>query len=159
LADEPRPCGLYRTSRAHPERATQLPSGRLVYFHNHSDAGVPIALLPKVNKANRWNFESKGFLVRDPTWPASLVPLRAEGFYRLADAVRMKDGRVAPEGQVVQLGYNGAGEAIAFFATWDAEANALAFPSKGTKLTERAIDRLVALTVGGPTAPRNPEHA
>lgn len=159
MADALPKCGLYRTSRAHPERAEQIPAGRLVYFHNHSESGSPIVLPPKSNAVNKWTFDNRGFLVRDPSWPASLVALKAEGFYRMADPLRTRDGKNIPEGQVIQLGYNGAGEPIAFFASYDAERNALVFPTKGTKLSERGYDRLVALTWGGAVAPKPAEHA
>ncbi len=146
-------CGLYRTTQAHPDRPTQVPVGQLVHFHNHSDAGHPIILLPKANVSNTWNFESKGFLVKDASWCSSLVGLLPEGFYRLGEALRMPDGRVVPNGQVVQVGYNRAGEPIAFFGTWSKDSNTLTFSTKGSKLSERAIAGLTPLAHGGPAMP------
>ncbi len=150
-------CGLYRTSRAHPERTTAVPAGRLVYFHNHSDSGEPVVLLPQKNTSNKWAFQTKGYLVKDTTWPASLVALKGEGFYRLGEPLRTGANGLIPAGELVQLGYNGDGAAIGFFAAYDAERNALTFSPKGAKLGERTYDRLEAVSIGGPGAKKAPE--
>jgi hypothetical protein len=144
-------CGLYRTTAPLPGRETQVPANALIYFHNHSDAGPPIVLVPESVANNTWKFTTKGYLVQAETYPATLTSLKPEGFYLLSDAMPVADRR-ADAGQILQLGYNRNGEALAFFPTRDAATNALVFPTKGTKLAAAALDGLVPVDIRGPHA-------
>ena len=46
-------CGLYRTTKPLSGHEEQVPAGLLVYFHNHSDSGLPQVLSPDHNVHNR----------------------------------------------------------------------------------------------------------
>lgn len=148
MADLP-PCGLYRTATAHPERQTQVPEGRLIYFHNHSNQDAPIVLLPAENKANRWTFSERGYLVRTESWCHTLVALKPEGIYRLTEPFQ-SGTTLVPAQQLVQLGYNREAEPIIFFPRYDAETNALIFPTQGLKLSQAAYDLLEPVNLRGP---------
>lgn len=149
LADLP-PCGLYRTATALPDRVEQVPAGKLVYFHNHSnEPGVGIVLLPQENSANKWKFTERGFLVRNAAWARSLVPLREEGFYTVAAAFQKGNTAVA-QGQLVQLGYNRDAQPILFFPTYQASSNGLVFPTKGMTVGPDVYDGLRPVELRGP---------
>lgn len=143
------PCGLYRTTTALPGRETQVPANALIYFHNHSDAGGPIVLVPDAVANNSWKFSTKGFLVQAAEYPTSLATLKAEGFYLLGAALQIAEKRVE-SGQILQLGYNRAGEALAFFPTRDPATNALVFPTKGSKLGSQTYASLQPIDIRGP---------
>jgi hypothetical protein len=53
-------CGLYRTTKALPEHETDFPVGSVVYFHNHSDSGLPVVIAPDHNIMNEWHFHGAG---------------------------------------------------------------------------------------------------
>ena len=69
------PCGLYRTLSP----VAGIPTGRLVYFHNHGDPG-PGIYLPESWKGNRVQLSKKGNVLSDPGDVRHLEPLPAEGF-------------------------------------------------------------------------------
>jgi hypothetical protein len=142
-------CGLYRTTAPLPGRETQVPANALIYFHNHSDAGPPIVLVPDAVTGNTWKFSAKGYLVQDDAYPGSLAALKPEGFYLLGAPLQIADKRVEP-GQILQLGYNRNGEALAFFPAKDAATNALVFPTKGSKLGPQTYASLQAIDIRGP---------
>ena len=144
-------CGLYRTTTALPGRETQVPANALIYFHNHSDAGPPLVLVPDTVANNTWKFSTKGYLVQSDAYPASLASLKPEGIYLLGATLQIADKRVDP-GQILQLGYNRNGEALAFFPTRDPATNALLFPAKGSKLGPQTYASLQAVDVRGPHA-------
>ena len=143
------PCGLYRTTLAHPDRPEQVGSGRLVHFHNHSNSGKPIVLLPKENTHNVWTFHDRGYSAPDAAWCHTLQPLLEEGLYVTNDAVQVADDRLLAEGQLVQLGYNGFGDPILFFPTRATSANALLFPEKGLKIAVAHLAALTAVKLAG----------
>ncbi|MBA2320358.1 MAG: hypothetical protein H0V89_04310 [Deltaproteobacteria bacterium] len=145
-------CGLYRTTSALPGRETQVPANALIYFHNHSDAGPPLVLLPDAVASNTWKFATKGFLVQAAEFPSTLETLKAEGYYLLGAPLQIADRRVEP-GQLIQLGYNRQGEPLAFFPTRDAATNALVFPTKGSKLGPQTFASLQMIDIRGPHAP------
>lgn len=155
MADALPPCGLYRTTTAHPDRAEQVPAGRLVYFHNHSNQDLPLILLPKDNTANQWTFQDRGYLVKTVAWCASLAPLKTEGFYRLS-APFQTGGQIVPEGQIVQLGYNRDAEPVIFFPRYEGANNALVFPTKGMKVNADVYALLTPVDVRGPVTPGTP---
>jgi hypothetical protein len=131
------PCGLYRTTLPLPEREDQVGARRLVSFHNHSDDGPPIVLLPKSNTNNRWSFHERGYLVRDQDWLATLVRLPAQGLYVLKKHFHPPGGAVVRERTLLQLGYNAAGDPILFVPSY--KDNAIAFPTTGYRFEKLDI--------------------
>ncbi|MDX9724138.1 MAG: hypothetical protein RBU37_25545 [Myxococcota bacterium] len=146
------PCGLYRTTRA-IGKAQAIPAAQLVMFHNHSEQGEPIALLPERNVNNRWQFASKGFLLDDAEEIASLEPLPREGFYVLKEHFHVDAKSVVAKGQLLQLGYNQRGEAIFFFPTQSQLANALEFPVQGLGVRAELLELLQAVDLRGVYVP------
>lgn len=144
------PCGLYRTTLALADKPDAVGPGILVMFHNHSDAGQPVVMLPDHNRANRWHFQRSGFAVRDPAFLESLVALKAEGLYRLREHFHPDDERVVAANALVQLGYNREAEPILFFPTVDAETNGIKFPARGMKISPSIYELLDRLDLRGP---------
>jgi hypothetical protein len=136
------PCGLYRTSSA----IGDVSAGRLVYFHNHGDPG-PGLYFPERWTANRAQFSPNGTTLPTVFDPSALVALPAEGFYRVAAAFFCCDKRCMkfePEA-FVQLGYNGAGNALLFVP--ELSGGAIAVPDRGTLINEAALAHLTLLRV------------
>ena len=146
-------CGLYRTTIPHPEQPNKVPSGRLVYFHNHSHAGKPMVLLPQSNAANTWTFAESGYLISKEAWVRSLQPVKAEGFYTTAEPFHTKTGLRVPPGQIVQLGYNRNAEPLVFFPRRDRDSNSLVFPSSGMKASASVYAGLKRIATRGPHEP------
>ena len=46
-------CGLYRTTKPLPDNEAAVPADALVYFHNHSDSGLPVIVAPDHNILKR----------------------------------------------------------------------------------------------------------
>jgi hypothetical protein len=139
------PCGIYRTTAP---IADGIPSGRLVYFHNHGDPG-PGLYLPRAWNHNRAQFEPRGFTLPHPVEKlvATLRPLPAEGFYRVAQRFFCCEKHCtsfAPE-LLVQLGYNGEGQAILFVP--ELNANGLTVPQSGSLISDVTWQQLVPLQV------------
>jgi hypothetical protein len=123
-------CGIFRTTKPLPGQEEGVPANRLIYFHNHSQQGEPMLVMPKSNTNNRWDWQERGFLIKDPAFPATLAPLLPEGIYILKTAFN-SEGRTIPEKALVQIGYNQAAEPILFMGRW--EGNNINFPTKGMK--------------------------
>src|SRR5882724_421649 len=105
------PCGIYRTLRA----IGTIDAGRFVYFHNHGDPG-PGLYLPEAWSHNRARFASGGMTVPKDFDPKALVALRPEGFYRVTAefyCCAKRCTKFEPD-TLVQLGYNGAANALVF---------------------------------------------
>ena len=128
-SDELLPCGVYKTTVALRGKEEQVPAGRLVYFHNHSEQGPPIVLLPASNTHNKWTFHTRGYLVEDEKFLASLQHLPREGFYVLKATLSVGSGGFLPEKSLVQLGYNAKAEPILF--PGKRIDNSIVFPTKG----------------------------
>lgn len=136
------PCGLYRTTA----EIAGVPAGRLIYFHNHGDPG-PGMYLP-----DRWNHNRAHFAARGTTAPADfdgagLHPLPREGFYRVGSPFHCcakQCVKFEPDA-MVQLGYNGAGQAILFQP--ELRSGALTIPDRGSLVDDAVLAQLVALTV------------
>ena len=133
-------CGLYRTGLALAGQEEQVGAGRLVYFHNHSEQGPPLVLLPRANTNNKWDFGSRGVLVNDSEFIEQLVPLMAEGYYTLSEHLHVSKEEVLPTKTLVQLGYNPKGEPIVFVGRF--EHNSIHFPEKGFRFGDRVFDHL-----------------
>jgi hypothetical protein len=141
-------CGLYRTTKALPEHEGEIPAGILVYFHNHSDSGLPVVMAPEHNVHNRWHFHGAGRPFRGMSWAESLVKLPGEGFYSLRKAMSFEGGEW-PKGALVQLGYNKNADPILFIGQVRAQLdeNDLWFSDRGVSITREQLALLEALQV------------
>jgi hypothetical protein len=108
-------CGLYRTTKPLAGHEEQFPAGLLVYFHNHSDSGLPQVLSPDHNVNNRWHFHGPAVDFRALSWADSLVKVPLEGFYILKRELGFEGG-TWPKGALVQLGYTRTADPILFIA-------------------------------------------
>lgn len=136
-------CGLYRTTKPLPEHETEIPAGVLVYFHNHSDSGLPVVVTPDHNICNRWHFHGAGIPFRGLSWADSLTKLPPEGFYTLRRAHTF-DGGEWPKASLVQLGYTKSGDPILFIAQVRAQLaeNDLFFSDRGVSVSREQLSLL-----------------
>ena len=74
-------CGMYRTTKALPEHESVIGAGVLVYFHNHSDSGLPVVTAPDHNIMNRWHFHGAGIPFRGLSWADTLIKLPPERLF------------------------------------------------------------------------------
>ena len=141
-------CGLYRTAKALPGHENDCPAGLLVYFHNHSDSGLPEVIVPDHNIHNRWHFHGPGIQFRALSWADSLVKMPQQGFYSLRRELAF-DGGSWPKGALVQLGYTRTAEPILFIGQQRGTLaeNDLFFAESGVKITNDKLATLEALTV------------
>jgi hypothetical protein len=136
------PCGLYRTVKP----IAGIESGRLVYFHNHGNPG-PGLYMPEDWTHNRARFSENGTTVPADFDPRALRALPAEGFYRVKAAFYCCEKQCVkfePE-QLVQLGYNGAGRALAFIPEY--AGGSISVPERGTFVDDAALPNLVKLSL------------
>ncbi|WP_230467592.1 hypothetical protein [Lujinxingia vulgaris] len=134
------PCGLYRTTEALPGKEQWVRENLLVYFHNHSQQGPPLLLLPAANAHNRWSFHEKGYLIREPAYVSTLTPLKPEGLYVLGERIHISRDEFIPEATLVQLGYTRGADPILFLARF--EGSGIQFPSSGLKCTSEIFGLL-----------------
>ncbi len=141
-------CGLYRTTKALPEHEEQVPAGTLIYFHNHSDSGLPVVMVPEHNVLNQWHFHGAGTPFRGLSWADTLVKLPEQGFYILRKQLDFEGGSW-PKSTLVQLGYNRTGDPILFIAQQRAvrQGNDLWFSDRGVGITRERLSILEALSV------------
>ena len=139
---------MYRTTKALPEHETEVPAGCMVYFHNHSDAGLPVVTVPDHNVMNRWHFHGAGIPFRGLSWADSLVKLPNEGFYMLRKALEFQGGSW-PKGTLLQLGYTKVGDPILFIGQVRAQMdeNDLFFSDRGVGITREQLSVLEPLNV------------
>lgn len=142
------PCGLYRTTKALPEHEQEVGAGVLVYFHNHSDSGLPVVIAPDHNILNRWHFHGAGIPFRGLSWADSMVRLPAEGFYMLRKALEF-DGGSWPKATLVQLGYTRTADPILFIAQLRAtlDENDLFFSDRGVGIAREQLALLDSVNV------------
>jgi hypothetical protein len=147
-------CGLYRTTKPLPEHEADVPAGMLVYFHNHSDSGLPVVIPPEHNVLNRWHFHGAGIPFRGLSWADSLVKLPPEGFYMLRKGLDF-DGGQWPKATLVQLGYTRNADPILFIGQLRAtlEENDLWFSDRGVGITREQLALLEQLQVFAEPAP------
>jgi|AP45_3_1055517.scaffolds.fasta_scaffold08070_4 hypothetical protein len=150
------PCGIYRTTAPLPGKEEWVRENLLVYFHNHSQQGPPLLLLPATNGSNRWIFHEKGYLIREPEYVDTLVKLMDEGLYVLAEPIYLSRDEFIPEETLVQLGYNRAGDPILFLAKF--QENQINFPSSGLKCTLEIFDMLRPVNFRIPNYTRDMHH-
>ncbi len=129
------PCGLYRTTRALPDHEDEVGVSQLIYFHNHSDSGLPVVVMPDHNILNRWHFHGAGIPFRSLAWADSLAHLPKEGFYVLRKLLEF-DGGSWPKSTLVQLGYTRTADPILFIAQLRAslDENDLFFSDRGVPI-------------------------
>lgn len=141
-------CGLFRTSKPLPEHDAEIPAGILVYFHNHSDSGLPVVVVPEHNVHNRWHFHGAGVPFRGLSWADSLVKVPAEGFYMLRKALTFQGGEW-PKAALVQLGYTRNADPILFIAQARAqlEENDLFFSDNGVGIPREQLSILEPVQV------------
>jgi len=136
-----RSCGLYRTGQALTAAPDLVPEGTLVFFHNHSEQGVPVVMLPGTNTDNVWSFGSDGHPAQDDAFLNALIPLLPEGFYVASEDFTLPRGRSIREQTLVQLGYNRLGTPIVFLP--ERLSNSLAFPARGFRADGLDLDTLL----------------
>ena len=141
-------CGLFRTSKPLPEHDAEVPAGILVYFHNHSDSGLPVVVVPEHNVHNRWHFHGAGIPFRGLSWADSLVKVPAEGFYMLRRVLTFEGGEW-PKSALVQLGYTRNADPILFIAQARAqlEENDLFFSDNGVGIPREQLSILEQVQV------------
>jgi len=141
-------CGLYRTTKPLPEHEATIAAGVLVYFHNHSDSGLPVVIAPDHNIHNRWHFHGSGTPFRGLSWADSLVRLPGEGFYMLRKALSFEGGEW-PKGALLQLGYTKSAEPILFIGQVRAQLdeNDLFFSDRGVSITREQLSLLEPLQI------------
>jgi hypothetical protein len=144
-------CGIYRTEAPLSGKEEWVREGLLVFFHNHSQQGPPLLLLPASNTNNRWSFHDKGYLVKDEDYPDSLVALMPEGYYVLGEPLYLSPEEMIPSRTLVQLGYNRAADPILFLA--DFQDNRIEFPTSGLKCTLEVFEFLEVVNFQGPQKP------
>ena len=144
----PPDCGLFRTTQALPGHEEEVPAGLLVYFHNHSDSGLPQVVLPDPCVHNRWHFHGPGVAFRSLSWAASLHRVPAQGYYFLKEDL-VFDGGTWPMHTLLQLGYTRRAEPILFIAQDRAalQENDLFFSDRGVRVDPEVLDILVPLIV------------
>jgi len=137
------PCGIYRTGEA---LGDHVPEGRLVYFHRHGDPG-PGVYLPSGWTCNRAQWHERGHTIPSEAWAQTLIPLPAEGFYRVLEAFSCCERRCQtfePD-LLVQLGYDAAAQPLLFVPVWTHAG--LALPDLGTAVDDDRLALLAPLTV------------
>lgn len=141
-------CGLHRTTQALPGHEDEVPAGTLVYFHNHSDPGLPQVVLPDACVHNRWHFTGPGLVFRSLAWASSLRRLPPQGFYFLDEDLAF-DGGSWPRHTLVQLGYTRLADPILFIAQQRAatDDNVLFFSDRGVRIDPEVLEILRPLTV------------
>jgi hypothetical protein len=141
-------CGLYLTTKPLPGYEEQVPAGLLVYFHNHSDSGLPQVLTPDHNIYNRWHFHGPAIEFRGLSWADSLRKIAQEGFYTLRKELSFEGGKW-PKSTLVQLGYTRGGDPILFIARVRTrlDENDLWFSDKGVALKRDQLSILEPATV------------
>jgi hypothetical protein len=141
-------CGLFRTTRPLPGHEVEVPASLLVYFHNHSESGLPEVLPPARQRHNRWSFPGPGVEVRQLIWVTTLERLPPQGFYALRQELTF-DGGSWPAFTLVQLGYTRQAGPVLFLAQERAQLaeNDLFFAEHGVPITPGDLALLEPLTV------------
>jgi hypothetical protein len=141
-------CGLYRTTKALAGHEERISANTLVYFHNHSDSGLPQVLAPDHNVYNRWHFHGPGIGVRGLAWLETLERTLDEGFYTLRRELSFEGGRW-PKGTLVQLGYTREADPVLFIAQVRSKLteNTLWFADRGVGIKRDQLSMLEPVTI------------
>lgn len=137
-------CGLYRTTAA----LGDIPSGRLVSFHNHGDHG-PGVFLPTGWIHHRAQFSSVGVAIPSPGWSRTLDALAPEGVYRVRESFFCceRQCRSFDRDLLVQLAYTP--EAAPVVLVFIARDDALVLPAQGNLVDRATVARLSPVQVSG----------
>lgn len=149
----PPSCGPYKTVEQVPIGGTTLEPGLLVYFHNHSEQGQPIILLPEKNENNRWIFQKRGYLLKDEGLISSLEALKPEGLYQ-TEHFHPNETEVVAKNALVQLGYTAKAEPLIFFPQPIEGKNGFVFSQKGLKIPDSIYELLDPVNTYGPFNPK-----
>ena len=146
-------CGLYRTTLA---MGAEILTDTLVYYHNHGNPGPGLYPVQKWRN-NKAIFTERGATVVDHKYPQTLKALPTEGFYRVVEAFFCceKNCTQFEADSLVQLGYNGAGQALLFRPSWSVAGVLL--PDRGTRISDDKFVHLQALKMRFTSAPSEPE--
>jgi hypothetical protein len=134
------PCGVYRTV----QKIGEVEAGRLVYFHNHGNPG-PGLYFPETWNHNRATWAANGYTLPKIFDVRALKPLPAEGFYRVTSSFHCCEKQCVkfePD-QLLQLGYNGAGQALVFVPEY--VGGAIQAPERGTLVDDASLRHLAQL--------------
>ncbi len=143
MSEELPACGLYRTGVSLSGAEEAVPGGVLVFFHNHSDQGPPLLLLPSENSNNRWVFQKHGRHVEDPGFLRELVPLKEQGLYVISGShLHVSREEILAERTLVQLGYNRKGDSILFVGRF--ADNTIEFPTSGYRFESVGVQEHLA---------------
>ena len=136
------PCGLYKTTRA----IGDVPAERLVYFHNHGNPG-PGVYLPAGWKQNRAHFHAGGTTLPSPADVSALAPLAPEGLYVVGEPFHccVKQCVAYTPGMLVQLGYQGTGQALLFVPRW--VDGTFTLPERGNAVDAAVLPKIRRLDV------------
>ena len=147
-------CGVYRTTQP---LEGHVPAGRFVFFHNHGDPG-PGVYLPSGWTLNHAQWNDTGHTIPSPEWATSLVPLPAEGLYRVCETFSCcaKQCRTYEPDLLVQLGYNAEAEPLLFVPEWT--DSGLAIPELGVPIDADRLRCLAALHVVEAEPAEGPAH-
>ena len=137
-----------------PDHEDEVGADPLVYFHNHSDLGLPVVIPPEHNILNRWHFHGTGIPFRGLAWADSMVRLPPSGFYMLRKPLDF-DGGTWPKATLVQLGYTRTADPILFIGQLRAalDENDLFFSDRGVGITREQLAQLDPVNVYVEPAP------
>jgi hypothetical protein len=136
--------GLYRTTKAYPGHAEDIPADVLVFVGVQTNGGLPFVVKPGANRKNRWFWGEPTIPMRAVNWAENLVSLPPEGFYILPDELNFDGGGRWLKSAIVQLGYSAEGKGIIFIAEQHAseEGNTLIFSDRGRVIDDSLLHRL-----------------
>ncbi len=136
--------GLYRTTQPMPDHETDFPAGVLVFVGQKPNSEERFIVRPGQNRNNRWYWGEPTTPLRSPTWSKTLKKLPTEGFYTLPETIEWESGGRWVENAIVQLGYNGSGEAIVFVGERheSTDENVLKFGTQGMRINDDMLARL-----------------
>lgn len=149
--------GLYRTTQAHPFSPQAVPANSLVYVGDERNGSGQFVVRPGRNVHNRWYWGEPTTPLTDPLWERTLKRLPAEGFYTLPEDLRVGETGVWRKNAIIQLGYNLAGEGIAFVGERHEglEVNALFFSESGVRIPDELLFRLIWAPILPVSPPQN----
>ncbi len=138
-------CGLYKTTVP----IGSVPAGTLVSFHNHGTPGAGI-YVPQRWDHNVAVFTPQGVTLPDPALASTLVPLKAQGLYRVVTAFHCcpKKCRLFEADLLVQLGYNGSAQPLIFVV--ELGTAGLGVPLQGSAVDDATLANLAPVKVARP---------
>ncbi len=147
--------GLYVTTRPMPGHEGALPAGRLVRLNRSAEQNLPVLFLPSRQHDNRWDFQERGFIVRDFDYLASLQGRLPEGYYVLRQTVHLSDEQIIPKCTLVQLGYSRGGRPVLYVARF--QGSSITFAGAGHRFSDEILQMLEPATFLAPV-PQEERH-